>query len=683
MSKREEHLLNQLSETSTRFYAGIAFLLAVIAWGLYAYIHQLRSGLIVTGMRDQVSWGLYITNFVFFIGISHAGTLISAILRVTNTEWRRPITRLAEAITVFALCIGAPMVIVDLGRPERMLNLFRYGRIQSPILWDVLSVSTYLTGCAIYLYIPMIPDLGMLAETSHLPAWRRRLYKKLSLGWTGSPEQWSLLERSISVMAVMIIPLAISVHTVVSWIFAMTLRPGWNSSIFGPYFVVGAIYSGAAAVIFSMYVLRRVLHLEEYLEPKHFRNLGLLLLSFALLYLYFNVNEYLTMGYKFEGIEKEYLTRLFLGDYAPLFWSVQAVGVIIPTLLMIAVLGVKHYRRFTIPGVALAAFLAIVGAWAKRYLIVVPTLSSPFLPGQRIPWEWSHYRPTWVEWSITAAAVAVFLLIYVLFSRLFPMISIWETRETEPTPAKAEAVAPTSRRWSPISSIPLILFSLMLAAAGLARAGEKPNAKKPVPTTLSLEWQAAPTKEAAAAASEGELPTTVDVGRVQVGLSKIFGQLRYGIATPAPELHPLAATVKATLRDAKGSPVSYQPVSFSLKTSFGNVQYGSRPTNEEGKAELLIRDQRYGIYPVLVSYGGNDSFGGNSAEIMVDFGTRPVPALPKAGVLIAPYATPSIGLPFVLFYGSMWVVYLYAFGYLILWRMRRPSRGKPPGSPNY
>jgi len=244
MSKREEHLLSTLTEASPRFYVWMAFLLAVVAWGLYAYVHQIRDGLVVTGMRDQVSWGLYITNFVFFIGISHAGTLISAILRVTNTEWRRPITRLAEAITVFALCIGAPMVIVDLGRPERMLNLLRYGRIQSPILWDVLSVSTYLTGCAIYLYLPMIPDVGMLAEKSELPAWRRRLYKKLSLGWTGSPTQWALLERSITVMAVMIIPLAVSVHTVVSWIFAMTLRPGWNSSIFGPYFVVGAPFGG-------------------------------------------------------------------------------------------------------------------------------------------------------------------------------------------------------------------------------------------------------------------------------------------------------------------------------------------------------------------------------------------------------------------------------------------------------
>jgi Ni/Fe-hydrogenase subunit HybB-like protein len=678
MSKREEHLLSTLTETSARFYVWIVALLAVGAWGLYAYIHQIRNGLAVTGMRDQVSWGLYITNFVFFIGISHAGTLISAILRVTHTEWRRPITRLAEAITVFALCIGAPMVIVDLGRPERMLNLFRYGRIQSPILWDVLSVSTYLTGCAIYLYIPMIPDLGMLAEQPQFSAWRRRFYKKLSLGWTGSPAQWALLERSISVMAVVIIPLAISVHTVVSWIFAMTLRPGWNSSIFGPYFVVGAIYSGAAAVIFSMYVLRRVLHLEDYLQRLHFRNLGLLLLSFALLYLYFNVNEYLTMGYKFEGIEKEYLTRLFFGDYAPFFWTVQAVGVFIPVLLMMAVLGLKHYQQFTIRGVALASFLAIVGAWAKRYLIVVPTLSSPFLPGQRIPWEWSHYRPSWVEWSITAAAVAVFLLIYTLFSKLFPMISMWETREVEAAPEKAEPVAPASRRWSPISSIPVILISMILAGSGLARAGETRNPKKPMPTTLSLEWQAVTANTPASAAGEEAPPSAVDGGRVYLGLSRIFGQVRFGAKTGEEEKHASTTTVKATLKDAKGAPVSYQPVSFSLQTSFGNVQYGSRPTNEEGKAELIIRDWRYGTYPVLVSYGGNDSFGSNRGEILVDFGARPAPALPKAGVLIAPYATPSIGLPFVLFYGSMWVVYVYAFGYLILWRMRRSAQEKPP-----
>ncbi|MBZ5528094.1 MAG: polysulfide reductase NrfD [Acidobacteriia bacterium] len=677
ISKREAHLLSTLNVASPRFYQWIAFLLAIVLWGLYAYVHQLRHGLIVTGMRDEVSWGLYITNFVFFIGISHAGTLISAILRVTETEWRRPITRLAEAITVFALCIGAPMVIIDLGRPDRMLNLFRYGRIQSPILWDVLSVSTYLTGCILYLYLPMIPDFALLAEQSSLGAWRRRLYKKLSLGWTGSATQWTLLERAISIMAVVIIPLAISVHTVVSWIFAMTLRPGWNSSIFGPYFVVGAIYSGAAAVIFSMFVLRRVLRLQDYLEPVHFRNLGLLLLSFAMLYLYFNINEYLTMGYKFEGIEKEYLTRLFFGDYAPMFWTVQAIGVFLPLLLLIAVLGLRSHKSLTIPGVALASFLAIIGAWAKRYLIVVPTLSSPFLPGQRIPWEWTHYRPTWVEWSVTAAAIAIFLLIYGLFSKLFPMVSIWETREPEPAMTEAAPAASPSSNWGSISSISVILLTLSLAA-GTAHAGESPKPRKPAPTALSLEWQALPSDKLSASSAEDGPPDSFTAGRVQNGLSQLFGHLSFGSKNAENETPPSVISLKATLKDASGAPVAMQPVSFSLRTSFGLVQYGSRPTNEEGKAELIVRDHRYGKYPLLVAYGGDDSFGGARAEIPVDFGARPAPALPTAGVLIAPYATAAIGLPFVMFYGFMWLVFIYAFGYLILWRMRRSDRDKQP-----
>lgn len=677
MANREEHLLSTLTETSPRFYLWIAALLAVVFWGGYAYIHQIRQGLVVTGMRDQVSWGLYITNFVFFIGISHAGTLISAILRVTHTEWRRPITRLAEGITVFALCIGAPMVIIDLGRPERMLNLFRYGRIQSPILWDVLSVSTYLTGCALYLYIPMIPDLAMLAGQPRLSAWRRRLYKKLSLGWTGSPAQWALLERSISVMAVVIIPLAVSVHTVVSWIFAMTLRPGWNSSIFGPYFVVGAIYSGAAAVILSMYVLRRVLRLQDYLQPLHFRNLGLLLLSFSLLYLYFNVNEYLTAGYKFEGIEKEYLTRLFFGDYAAMFWTVQSIGVFIPLLLLMAVLGMKHYKQFIIPGVALASFLAIVGAWAKRYLIVVPTLSSPFLPGQRIPWEWSHYRPTWVEWSVTAAAIAVFLLIYALFSKLFPMISIWETREGEPAPLKAEPVVSTSKGWSPISSIPVILISLILLGASVARAGQTRNPKKPAPTTISLEWQTVAADTEASTRNDEAPPGTAPSGRIHLSLLRLFRHLSYGPKSGEEERPATTTTVKAILRDAQGTPIAFQPVSFAVQTSFGSVQYGNRPTNEQGKAELILHDRRFGEYPVLVSYGGNEAFAETRAQMLVNFGSRPAPALPRAGILIAPYATPAIGLPFILFYGTMWVIFFYVFGYLILWRMRHPGKEKP------
>ena len=672
MNDRELNLLRSLTENSRKFYLWVGCLAAVLLWGLIAYVHQLRDGLIVTGLRDQISWGLYISNFVFFIGISHAGTLISAILRVTHTNWRRPITRMAEAITVFALCIGAPMVIIDLGRPDRMLNLIRYGRIQSPILWDVLSVATYLTGCLLYFYLPLIPDLGILAERSDLPAWRCRLYRSLSLNWRNTPQQKQLLEKAISIMAVIIIPLAVSVHTVVSWIFAMTLRPGWDSSIFGPYFVIGAIFSGAASVILSMYILRRIFHLEAYLEPLHFRNLGILLLSFAMLYLYFNINEYLTIGYKFQGNDRLLLDRLFFGDYALFFWSVQVLGVFVPMLLMMAVLGMKRYQQFTVSGIALASLLVVAGAWAKRYLIVVPTLSSPYLPMQRLPWEWTHYRPTWVEWSITAAAFAGFLLIYTALSKLFPIVSIWETREEEPKAAKVEASMGFPRpEWR---TTPLLVLGLavgMLSAATCARAQEPQRPEHAQPTKLLVGWQTLPPLGTPSARGDDPDSGSVSPRRVYFFAHPLFGWLKSKPReTEEDELVPRVA-ITAALQDQKGVPVSSQPVEFFLTTSLGKIGFGARPTDRAGRVNLVIHNRRYGKYPVEVAYKGDKTHEASRGEILVDFGPRPAPGLPRKGVLIAPYPTAGIGVPFLLFYGIMWVVFSYAFGYLVVWRMRR------------
>jgi molybdopterin-containing oxidoreductase family membrane subunit len=692
MNQREGALLGTLQMSSNGFRYWTAFLVAVILWGAFAYSLQWRHGLVETGMRDQISWGLYISNFVFFIGISHAGTLISAILRVTDAGWRRPITRMAEGITVVALCIGGSMVLIDLGRPDRALNLFRFGRIQSPIVWDVLSVSTYLTGCLIYFYLPLIPDLALVANSGAIGSLRRRVFRLLSLGWTGSPGEWHLLEKAISSMAVAIIPLAISVHTVVSWIFAMTLRPGWDSSIFGPYFVVGAIYSGAAAVVLAMCILRRVLRLEAYLEPVHYRNLGLLLLSFSLLYLYFNVNEYLTVGYKFQGGEKLLLERLFFGDYAPFFWTVQAIGVVFPMLLMIAVLGFERYRHFTIPGLGLASFLAIIGAWAKRYLIVVPTLSSPFLPIQRVPEQWAHYSPTWVEWSITAAAFAAFLLLYTMLVKFFPVVSVWETRPEEPVEGSAPATAPDGfgpAGWGPVYRTTALIAALLLASASVVRAQtaahEHPHMQEPgaaAPSTpaaaiaptaqpsLTITWKALPAAEQPRIEDARVDPGPVPPGRI-LAFSKPF---------PLPWSQPgtaqadnigfAAIQVAAKLRSPQGTPIVFQPVTFALKTLFGSIDYGARPTDDEGKVELLIRDRRRGAYSVIVSYQSTKS------EALVDFGVRPQVALPAAGVLTGPSFSPEIGLPFLCFYGGMWCVFVYCFGYLVVYRLRRTRESK-------
>ena len=417
-------LLAPMLRTGPAYWVIVAILSAIVAWGMYAWLRQYVLGLSVTGMNRPIYWGLYITNFVFFIGISHAGTLISAILRVAGAEWRRPITRAAEAITVFALILGASQVLVDMGRPDRILNLIFYGRFQSPLLWDVLSIGMYFFGSITYLYLPMIPDLAILRDQlpTNVPAWKRSLYRVLALGWHGGAEQRRRLEKAIGIMAILIIPLAVSVHTVVSWIFGMTLQPMWHTSIFGPYFVIGAIYSGIATIILAMAVIRKVFHLETYLKPLHFNYLGLLLVLFNVLWIYFTVSEYLTAGYGSISAEAAVLQAKWSGEFAPVFWTMVVCMALAFALI---VFGRKLVKGRVIALVVIASLLVDVGMWLERFTIVVPTETRPQLGLYSI----GVYQPTWTEWSITAATFAGFALLYVLFVKLFPIVSIWEVQQ--------------------------------------------------------------------------------------------------------------------------------------------------------------------------------------------------------------------------------------------------------------
>ena len=275
----DSDLLRPIEESGVGFRVTSSLLLLVLLSGWVIFGRQLLYGLGVTGLNQPVAWGFYIVNFVFFIGISHAGTLISAILRLSQAEWRRPITRMAEVITVVVLAIGAFHPVLDLGRPERMLNIFTAGRLQSPLLWDVSSISAYFMASTVYLYIPMIPDIAILRDRGVWPHW---FYTFLAWGWQGTPRQRQVLDRAVSIMMILVIPIAVSVHTVISYIFAMTLQPGWHSTIFGPYFVVGAIFSGIAALLMTMIILRRIFHLERYLKLIHFDYLSRLLLVMSL-----------------------------------------------------------------------------------------------------------------------------------------------------------------------------------------------------------------------------------------------------------------------------------------------------------------------------------------------------------------------------------------------------------------
>jgi Ni/Fe-hydrogenase subunit HybB-like protein len=413
-------LFRPLSRVSGRYLLATAIFFLVGAAGLVAWGFQLRRGMGVTGLQRPVFWGVYIVDFVFWIGISHAGTLISAILRLTDAAWRKPVTRAAEAITVFALMIGGMFPIIHLGRAWLFYWLLPYPNarllwpnFRSPLLWDLTAIVTYVTGSVIYLYLPLIPDMAQLAE--HNTPWRRRLYRALSLGWTGSDREWHALERAMKLMACIILAVAVSVHTVVAWDFAMSLAPMWHSTIFGPYFVTGAIFSGIAALIVAMAILRKVLHLEFYLTRHHFNRLAKLLLLMSLLWLYFTMAENLTVWYGNDPKEMAVFGARTRAAYAPYFWTMVFLNFAVPFVL----LGIRRLR--TIAGATIASACVLVGMWLERFVIVVPTLTNPRLPSAA-----SFYRPTWVEVAITAATFAAMAMLFMIFAKLFPMIAVWE-----------------------------------------------------------------------------------------------------------------------------------------------------------------------------------------------------------------------------------------------------------------
>lgn len=404
------------------FLAWMGFLSLALLACLYAYTIQLREGLGVAGIRDYISWGMYISNFVFFVASSLIGMLISAVLGLIGMKWVTPITRIAETIAVAFAAVAGLVIVSDMGRPERLAYVFLYGRFQSPILWDVTVITTYFVLSLLLLYLPMICDLAVVhKKISTLPGWLKPVYKVLSLNWADTPEQNRIIHRSIRILLILLIPAALMIHTVTSWLFAVTTRAGWDSTIFGPYFVSGAFVAGSAAVIIAMFFFRNNYKLKDYLTDLHFNNMGKVLVLVSLVYLYFNINEFLVPGYKLKKADASHLHELLVGHHALMFWLVQLGSLIIPILLMV-------FRRFRKPlPITLISVVVIIGAWFKRYLIVVPTQEHPFLPIQHVPQNFVHYTPTLIETMITAATFILVLIIITLISKFFPVIPVCET----------------------------------------------------------------------------------------------------------------------------------------------------------------------------------------------------------------------------------------------------------------
>jgi len=483
-------LIDPLFQAGPRFWLAVAALTAILGWGGLMYVRQVSEGLAVTGMNRPVYWGIYIVNFIFLIGVSMAGTVITAVLYLTGVNWRRPITRIAEATTVFGLMIAGLQVIVDMGRPDRMLSMFIYGRVQSPLLWDVASLTMYLLTSMFALYVSLMPDLGILRDVlpEDAPRWRRTLYTFLALGWRGNREQWRRLERVTRVVSVLIIPIGISLHTVTSWILSTTLQPGWHSTILGPYFVVGAIFSGIALLFILVTIARQASSLKFYVEPKHYRNLGWLFITMSIAWFYFTYTEHLTLVAGQDLIEFPLLASKLWGKDALTFWGMallmmlaayvlispllfphrwaaapffrprvtlaaaassgialalallpqtQAIvaGPTTPSLTM-ALLGtagalalaagvsaLAWLKRHVATAAVIASIAVVVGMWLERWNIIVPTVTHPRLIA------WTIYAPTLTEWSLTAASAALFILMLLVFFKLFPIVSLWEVAE--------------------------------------------------------------------------------------------------------------------------------------------------------------------------------------------------------------------------------------------------------------
>ncbi|MBS0000540.1 MAG: polysulfide reductase NrfD [Cyclobacteriaceae bacterium] len=415
-----------IERPSRQWYAWVTVLSAIVLFGIYALVRQIIDGQIITGMRDNAVWGIYTANFVFFMGLSYAGALISCTFQLLRIQWGKPLLRIAELITVSSLIVGAPFILFCLGRLDRIHYLFTFGRIQSPITWDVIAITTDLVFCIAFLYFTHIRDFAKLRDIPDLKVapWRKKMYRILALDYKGTPLQKKYLHQAHDIMAAIIIPTAIIAYSLLSWLFGMSLRPGWHSTIFGPYFVITATYSGLALMIVIMWIYRKMQKLEDQITNLHFNYLAFGLVLMALFYGYFSFSEYITEWYNLTETSAILLAKFF--DFSQYAW-LAFIHILLAIVLPVIVIGLPWFR--SINSVTIISALVVIGLWIKRYLIVVPTLETPFIPIQDIREDWVTYSPSWVELALTFAGIALMILIFVIASKIAPIIPVAEVED--------------------------------------------------------------------------------------------------------------------------------------------------------------------------------------------------------------------------------------------------------------
>ncbi len=419
----EQDVLAVMKKPSRWYWLALTVSALAFVMGLGLWANQIFRGIGVAGITHPVGWGVYITNFVFWVGIAHSGTLISAVLFLFRARYRSAYNRIAEAMTVIAVLTAGLYPLIHLGRVSRFYFLLPYPNqrllwvnFRSPLIWDVFAVSTYLTISIIFFYVGLVPDFA--AARRHFTGVRQWAYKILSLGWEGTAEQWRHYSRLYMFLAAFATPLVVSVHSVVSWDFAMSIVPGWHSTIFAPYFVAGAIFSGCGMVITLTIPMRKILKIEKYITVDHYEKLAKVLLTTSLIVSFSYIIEILLAAYGGNVFEQAQFRYRMFGDYKFFFWLMMFCNVVMPLSLF-----VRKWRR-NLKYLFILSLFVNVGMWLERFNIIISSLAHEFSP-----YSWGIYKPSLTEIGISIGSFGMFFTFFLIFTKVLPVLSISEIKE--------------------------------------------------------------------------------------------------------------------------------------------------------------------------------------------------------------------------------------------------------------
>lgn len=649
-TRADEASVAPFGRPSRLWWAAIAVLTALVAAGLFAWVVQLRDGMAVAGYQDHAFWAIYIADVITFIGVSYGGAVVSAILRLTGATWRAPLTRLAEGTAVVTVLIGAALIVPHIATPIRLWELVTRPNLSAPVFWDFVAVMTYTAASIVFFALPLVPDLAIIGQQQgdRIGRRRARLYAAISRGWANTPSQRRVLARSLGLISVIIIPLAVSVHSVLSWAFSSTSRPWWHESIWAPQFVVAALYSGVALVILVTAGFRRGYHLERFITERHFVRLGFILAAFSATYLYLTFSDLLPGGYVGDRGTAAVFTELLVGRLAVWFWLFFIVGGLVPLLL------VALPRTRNLGGMVVAAVLVVLMMWLKRILMVIGPATYDTMTG-----AFDRYHYTWVPVLITLAAAAAIPLLLMLLFRAVPLLSIHEIDEiAEADVREARAVLDAD-----VADEGEVAVAAPTPARSTSRLARHTAGTLLLVAVMGAFGLASPAKATAATASANATTPVITVTGAEVGGS---------------------TQLTATLRTSDGRPLPEATVEFFFATTeFGTparlVSLGTITTDKAGAAKLRLgQDAAHPYQPTTVgpeqftaSYTPKGSDKPVSASTTVNITVarsayHPAPAKPLAGV--------GDGLVITLFsiVAAVWIT----LGVQI-WRVRRSTRGGP------